>query len=170
MPHTVRLTREKFLEDRQGRTFSDVLDDPEQPFDVVLAFFNSAERQRRMEDSEIHHDRPALAGVVREFESQPSISDFFTSQHPRRAKRLRQAVGVVARIIMENRGWKKTGRKGCLGVRARVAEGAETAGPHHNTGGLALWFLRAERYQPIDGIPFRSVPERAQGIESGAAE
>lgn len=170
MPPTVRLTREKFLEDRQGRTFSDVLDDPEQPFDVVLGFFDSAERQRRMEDSEIHHDRPALAGVVREFEAQPPINDFFTSRDSRRSKRLRQAVGVVVRIIMENRGWKKTGKKGCLGVRAHVSKGVETAGPSHNTGGLALWFLRAERYQPIAGTPFRSVPERAQGIEYEAAE
>ena len=67
-PTTVRVTRKGFLEDPQGRTFSDVLDDPEQPFDEVLTFFSNPERQRRMEDSEVHHDRPALAGVVRELE------------------------------------------------------------------------------------------------------
>ena len=33
MPRTVRITRNEFLEDRQGRTFADVLNDPEQPFD-----------------------------------------------------------------------------------------------------------------------------------------
>jgi len=165
MPRTVCLTREKFLEDRQGRTFSDVLDDPEQPFDDVLAFFNDAERQRRMEESEIHHDRPALSGVVRELESQPSIDAFLSSQHPRRTKRLRQAVGVVVRIIMEQRGWMKTGRKGSLGVRANVAKGTKTPGAYHNTGGLALWFLRAERYRPINGKPFRSVKKRAEEIE-----
>jgi hypothetical protein len=161
MPRIVRLTRKKFLEDRQGRTFSDVLDDAEQPFDDVLTFFNDTGRQRRMEESEIHHDRPALAGVVREFESHPTFDAFFSSKHPRRAKRLRQAVGVVVRIIMEQRGWRKTGKKGSLGVRARVAKGTETPGAYHNTGGLAFWFLRAERYQPVDGFPFRSVKERS---------
>ena len=29
-----------FFQDRQGRTFADVLNDPGQPFDAVLAFFN----------------------------------------------------------------------------------------------------------------------------------
>ncbi len=166
MPSTVRLTRKKFLEDRQGRTFSDVLDAPDQPFDDVLAFFSDAGRQRRMEESEIHHDRPALAGVVREFEAQPSINAFFSSQHPRRAKRLRQAVGVVVRIIMQQRGWNKTGKKGSLGVRRRITKGTDAPGTYHNTGGLALWFLRAERYQPAEGTPFRSVRERSEEVDS----
>lgn len=163
MPRAVRITRKEFLEDRQGRTFADVLNDPEQPFDDVLAFFDDPGRQRRMEESEIHHDRPALAGVVRELEAQPAIDQFFACKHPRRTKRLRQAVGVVVRIIMEQRGWKKTGKKGSLGVRANVAKGTTTPGAYHNTGGLAFWFLRAERYKyGTDGMPFRSVKERAE--------
>ncbi len=167
MAGTVRLTRRKFLEDRQGRTFADVFEDPDQPFDDVLTFFNDGGRQRRMEESEVHHDRPALAGVVREFEALPAVNAFFSTGHPRRAKRLRQAVGVVVRIIMEQRGWQKTGRKGSLGVRSRLAEGLEAPGAYHNTGGLALWFLRAERYRPVEGIRFRSVKARAAGIEAG---
>jgi hypothetical protein len=164
MPRTVRITRKRFLEDRQGRTFSDVLDDLEQPFDEVLAFFNDLDRQRRMEESETHHDRSALAGVVRELEAQPAIDRFLGFQHPRRTKRLRQAVGVVVRIIMEKRGWKKTGRKGSLGVRAKVAKGSKTPGAYHNTGGLAFWFLRAERYERMEGMPFRSVRQRAEEL------
>ena len=164
MARTVRVTRREFLGDRQGRTFADVLDDPEQPFDEVLDFFNDAERQRRMEEAEIHHDRPALAGVVRELEMQPAVDDFLASKDPRRTKRLRQAVGVVVRIIMEQRGWKKTGKKGSLGVRANVAKGTRTPGAYHNTGGLAFWFLRAERYELVDGMPFRSVRERAESV------
>jgi hypothetical protein len=155
------ITRERFCEDRQGRTFSDVLNDPEQPFDEVLAFFNDSDRQRRMEDAEMHHDRPALSGVVRELEAQPAIDRFLASKDPGRTKRLRQAVGVVVRIIMEQRGWRKTGKKGSLGVRANVARGTTTPGAYHNTGGLAFWFLRAERYELIDGMPFRTVRERA---------
>ena len=112
------ITRQQFLEDRQGRTFADVLNDAEQPFDQALAFFSEADRQRRMEESELHHNRPPLAGVVRELESLTEIDRFLATMHPRRTKRLRQAVGVVVRIIMERRGWKKTGKKGSLGVRA----------------------------------------------------
>lgn len=162
MVRTIRVTRKTFIEDRQGRTFSDVLDDPEQPFDDVLSFFNDGERQRRMEEAEIHHDRPALSGVIRELESQPNIDRFLETKHPRLTKRLRQAVGVVVRIIMEQRGWRKTGKKGSLGVRAAVAKGNRTPGAYHNTGGLAFWFLRAERYELIDGMPFRNVRERSE--------
>lgn len=170
IPHAVRVTRKEFLKDRQGRTFSDVLDDKEQPFDAILAFFDDAQRQRRMEEAEIHHDRAALAGVVRELEAQPAIDQFLASKDPRRTKRLRQAVGVIVRMIMEQRGWKKTGRKGSLGVRAAVARGSRTPGAYHNTGGLAFWFLRAERYELVQGMPFRLVRERAEQNKEDARE
>ena len=157
-----RVTREDFLEDLQGKTFADVLNDPEQPFDNVLEFFDEADRQRRMEESELHHDRSPLAGVVRELESQPGIDQFLAGVHARRTIRFRQAVGVLVRMIMELRGWRKTGRKGSLGVRA--ARAART--PAHNTGGLAFWFIRAERYERSQGMPFRSVRERCQELDS----
>lgn len=165
----VTITRQDVLEDRQGRTFADVLNDPEQPFDAVLEFFNEEQRQRRMEESEIHHNRPPLAGVVRELESQPPVDAFLSSQHPRRTKRLRQAVGVVVRMIMNRLGWKKTGKKGSLGVRAAVAPRTPTPGAYHNTGGLAFWFLRAERYEQQDGKPFPSVRERARKLQAPLA-
>jgi hypothetical protein len=156
-----RVTRNAFLEDRQGAKFADVVNDPEQPFDSVLAFFNDADRQRRMEETELHHNRAPLAGVVRELESQPDIDRFLTGVHARRSTRLRQAIGVLVRMIMERRGWQKTGKKGSLGVRA-----AQTTGtPSHNTGGLAFWFIRAERYVRAEGMPFRSVQERCQECE-----
>ena len=157
-----RVTRTEFLKDRQGKTFIDVLNDPEQPFDAVLSFFNDANRQRRMEESELHHDRPPLAGVVRELESQPVIDRFLAGVHARRNARFRQAVGVLVRLIMERRGWRKTGRKGSLGVRASRATGT----PAHNTGGLAFWFIRAERYERNDGMPFDSVKMRARKLAS----
>jgi hypothetical protein len=158
----VVISRQDFLQDRQGRTFADVLGDPEQPFDVVLAFLSDEPRQRRMQESEMHHDRAPLAGVVRELEAQPAIDAFLSTQHPPRTKRLRQAVGVVVRMIMERLGWKKTGKKGSLGVRAKVAPRTATPGAYHNTGGLAFWFLRAERYERPDGTPFPSVRDRAR--------
>jgi hypothetical protein len=163
---SVIITRTEFLEDRQGRTFADVLNDPDQPFEEVLKFFNDPDRQRRMEESEIHHDRAPLAGVVRELESQPAVNQVLATQHPRRNQRLRQAIGVLVRIIMERRGWRKTGKKGSLGVRSATAPGT----PRHNTGGLAFWFIRAERYEQKQGIPFPSVRERCQEIESVAGQ
>jgi hypothetical protein len=162
-----RITRKDFLEDRQGRTFADVLNDAEQPFDAVLEFFNDKDRQRRMEESEIHHARPALAGVVRELEALGPVDQFLGAQHPRRTKRLRQVVGVVVRMIMEGRGWKKTGRKGSLGVRAAISGRTSQPGSYHNTGGLAFWFLRAECYQREAGMPFRSVGQRRRAHDAG---
>jgi len=158
----IRVTRKDFLEDRQGRTFADVLDDADQPFDRVLEFFNDGRRQQRMEDSEVHHDRPALAGVVRELESLEPLNRFLATMHPRRTKRLRQVVGVVVRIIMEQRGWQRTGRKGSLGVRAKISGQRNRPGTYHNTGGLAFWFLRAERYELKAGMPFQSVRQRSR--------
>ena len=161
----VRVTRDDFLQDRQGKTFSDVVNDPEQPFDKVLEFFNDADRQRRMEESELHHDRSPLAGVVRELESQIAIDQFLAGVHARRNARLRQAIGVLVRIIMERRGWQKTGRKGSLGVRAS----GTVRSPAHNSGGLAFWFVRAERYERAEGMPYRPVRERHQELAPAPA-
>lgn len=164
MPKTV-ITQQEFVKDSQGRTFADVVNDEQQPFANVLEFFNDQDRQRRMEDSEIHHDRPPLAGVVRELESQPPIDEFLAGVHARRNTRLRQAVGVLVRMIMERRGWQKTGRKGSLGVRAACAP--KTA--NHNTGGLAFWFIRGERYKRAEGMPFRSVRDRCRAFEPASS-
>ena len=101
-------------------------------------------------------------------ESLPAIDDFLDSKHPQRSKRLRQAVGVLVRIIMERRGWRKTGKKGSLGVRAALTS-ASSPGAYHNTGGLAFWFLRAERYEPLDGAPFRTGRERNQNRQKRTA-
>lgn len=160
---TCELTREEFLGDDLGVRFADVANDPEQPFAEVLEFFSDPGRQRRMEESELHHDRAPLAGVVRELEANPVIDRFLRQAQVRRNTRFRQAIGVVVRIIMERRGWQKTGRKGSLGVRATGA--ART--PAHNTGGLAFWFIRAERYELPDGMPYRSVQERCRELDSG---
>jgi hypothetical protein len=156
----VTITKDDFVNDRQGRTFADVLENPDQPFDELLVFFSDENRQRRMEEAETHHDRPALAGVVRELESQPDLDGFLATAEPRYAKRFRQSVGVLVRMIMESRGWRKTGRKGSLGVRTKTDAQTKSVGTSHNTGGLAFWFLRAERYEPESGLPFMTVKQR----------
>ena len=161
----VTVTRVDFLSDRQGKTFADVVNDPQQPFDAVLEFFDNEDRQRRMEEAELHHDRSPLAGVVRELEAEPAIDEFLAGVQTKRNTRFRQAIGVLVRMIMEQRGWRKTGRKGSLGVRAAGA--AQT--PAHNTGGLAFWFIRAERYERVAGMPFQTVRARCQELESPAS-
>ena len=158
----LRITRKEFLEDLQGKTFADVVNDAGQPFEAVLQFFSDGNRQRRMEESELHHDRSPLSGVVRELEAQPEIDRFFAGPDAKRSTRLRQAIGVVVRIIMERRGWRKTGRKGSLGVRAA----GNRLAPAHNSGGLAFWFIRSERYERTEGMPFLSVRERCQRFEA----
>ncbi len=160
----ITITRDDFFKDRQGRTFADVLNDPQQPFSDVLTFFNDTDRQRRMLESEIHHDRAPMAGIVRELEAQPKIGQFLSEVHPQRTQRLRQAIGVLVRMIMESQGWKKTGKKGSLGVRAEAVK----ASPAHNTGGLAFWFLRAERYEMEQGMPYRTVAERRKALKPAA--
>src|SRR4026209_2943199 len=147
---TVSITREIFLADRQGRTFSDVVTGSERAFAAALEFFSDSDRHRRMEESEIHHDRAPMAGVVRELESVPAINRFLSRIHPRRSQRFRQSIGVLIRMIMEQRGWEKTGKKGSLGVRNKAAAGR----PRHNTGGLSFWFIRAERYANKQQKPF----------------
>lgn len=161
MPNT-RVTRGDFLEDPHGKTLADVANDPPQAFDELLGFFNDADRQRRMEEAELHHDRSPLAGVVRELESLPGVDQLLGSVDSRRNARYRQTVRVLVRMIMERRGWRKTGRAGSLGVRA--AGTPMTAS--HNSNGLALWFVRTERYERLEGMLFRSVRERCRELES----
>lgn len=151
----IKTTIEKFLNYPHGKNFRDVATDPKQPFDFVIRFFDNRERQIRMEDAEVHHDRPPLAGVIREFESQPVIEQFLSKANNKRNTRFRQAVGVLVRMIMEARGWRKTGRKGSLGVRTSPTKGQAA----HNSGGLSFWFIRAERYELIEGMPYAKVKD-----------
>lgn len=166
MTKSVQILSEEFLQDRQGRTFSDLLGDSPQILAELLAFFNDENRQRRMQEAEIHHDRAALAGVVRELECHPAVDALLSANDPRRSQRLRQAVGVLVRMIMEKLGWQKTGKKGSLGVRSDAPQHA----PYHNTGGLAFWFLRAERYELVGGMPYVTVKKRCRGLRNSRKE
>ena len=47
-------------------------------------------------------------------------------------------------------------------MRAEASPGR----PSYNKGGLAFWFVRAERYEPTTGVPFRTVPQRKQELEA----
>lgn len=102
-----------------------------------------------MEESEIYHDWAPRTGVVRELDSQPDIEQFLAAADAKRAMRLRQAIHVLVRIMMERRGGRRTGKKGSLGVRAVRDLGALA----HNTGGLAFWSFAASVMKENKGRP-----------------
>jgi hypothetical protein len=156
----VTITKEDFARDRQGRTFADIYTSSDVPFSDVLTFFGDLNRQRRMIESELHHDRAPIAGVVRELEAQPKIDHFLSQVHAQQTQRLRQAIGVLVRMIMEQHGWQKTGKKGSLGVRAKPDKKLAS----HNRGGLAFWFLRAERYELKSGMPYQTAAARHRSM------
>lgn len=87
---------DQFAADRQGRRYADVL--KQDLFRSILAFFDDPERQRRMVESELHHDRPALAGVVRELEHRDDLNEFFGKNPGHVTTRFRQAIGVLVRV------------------------------------------------------------------------
>jgi hypothetical protein len=152
-----QLTTAEFLADRQGSRFPDVVEDRRLGFQALLGFFNDPARRVRMEDAEREHDRPALAGVVRELENAEPFRSFFAHYDGHTTRRVRQAVGVIVRMVMEQRGWRKSGRKGSLGQRARVPARTTEPGAYHNTSGLSWWFTRAERYEKPGETPYPSV-------------
>lgn len=129
-PETIRLrsemaTKDDFGEDRQGKRFQDIAS--MRGFEAVFRFFDDHERRERMWDSEFWHERPAFAGVVKEFENDLEIADFYLRLTPKQAIRFRQAVGVVIKVVMRRAGMGPTGKRGSLAA-------------------LSDWFKRSERY------------------------
>lgn len=138
----VIITENEFLADLAGSRYLDVVRGTPGEFAETIAFFNDEDRQKRMADSEIHHDRPALAGVVCELEHEAWFDDFMRLNDCHKTYRLRQAIGVITRMIMTARGFRTTGRNGSLGQRGKVSTGEKSSGAYHNIGGLSLWFTR----------------------------
>lgn len=149
-----QITAEIIAGDQIGRRFTDVVNDSRINFQGWLDFFNRPEIQQRMQDSEIHHDRPALAGVVKELEATPAFRDYLGGLDSHITARGRQAIGVITYIIMEGLGWQRTGRKGSLGQRKSVRPWTNTPGGYENKSGISRWFTKAERYKPSGGYPY----------------
>ncbi len=106
------VTRQEFLQDRQGRLLSDVLDDPEQPLDTLLDFFNRPDRQRQMEEAETYYRKAPAAAVVRDLEVLPDVQTFLSAAGPKRKARFEHAVAVIVRMIMERLGWEVVPKNG----------------------------------------------------------
>jgi len=109
-------TRHDDLQNRQGKTVADMLNDSKQPFDALFDFSICEGRKRPMPAFETHQERIPLAEVVRDSEAQPPIEDFFSLEATHGTKRSRQAVAVATRLSMERHGWKQTGERSSLWV------------------------------------------------------
>lgn len=140
------ITLKEFQNDSQGRTFTDVLNDKRINYAEIIKFFNDPARKLRMEDSETHHNRPALAGVVKELEERPNVDRFFRENDGHTTTRFKQCIGTLVRVHMEKLGWSKTGTKGSLGKRHQTEPNTTTPGAYFNDRGVSRWFTRAERY------------------------
>lgn len=140
------ISRADFENDHYGRKFADVLNDSRIDFNEAIDFFNNDARQIRLIDSEEHHDRPAFAGTVVEFEEHPTFKAFLSNYDAHSTQRFRQAIGVLVKLHMESMGYRTTGRKGALGTRKFVPSGTTKPGAYVNKHGLAKWFTKAERF------------------------
>ncbi len=104
------------LQNRQGKTVNDLLNDSERSLDGTRNFSICGGRQLPVEDSEIHPERTSLAGEELESVAQPPTKDFFASEAPHGTKQSRQAVGVATQLSLERHGWKQTGEPSPLRV------------------------------------------------------
>ena len=91
------------LQNHQGKTVNDLLNDSEQSLDGTLDFSICGGRQLPVADAEIHPERTCLAGQE-EPVAQPPTKDFFASEAPHGTKQSRQAVDVATQLSMELHG------------------------------------------------------------------
>ena len=77
----------------------------------LFELLNSPANEQRLVDAEMHN-LPALAGVVRFIEADPTIERILVSGPL--GFRFRQSVGVAVKLKMAKLGWRSTGRKGTV--------------------------------------------------------
>lgn len=128
--YEMKITQAKVLAHKQGVLFTQTLLDNEKMFAKIFAFLSQSAIQLRMQDAEIHHNRPALSGMVWELERIPEVKAFFENNPPKDTLRFRQCMGVITKIVMQDLGWKRTGTKAAVGT------------------GVSQYFQKAERYTP----------------------
>ena len=134
-----------FLADSHGARFQDVLKDADLDFISTIDWLNSSDVNTRLELAEIHFDMPAIAGILREYESMPRIKRYYESRDPKQTQRSRQAMGVLIKLHMIKKGWAPTRTKGPLGRRESKTV---TVGVYNTERSFSRYFLSAERYSP----------------------
>ena len=123
----VPITLADFLADPHGKRFTDVVNSKKFNFNGMIEFFNDRERQHMMLICATRFGFPALAGVIKELEQHPSFAFLASDKHE--TIRLRQAIGVLAKVIMEKNGHTKTGNKGSLCSLSKYFTVAEIYAP-----------------------------------------
>lgn len=104
---------DNFLKDPRGKRYSDVINDPRFNFEAMVQFFDNQARQQRMIDAQPHFQVPPLGGVVKELEQDPAFA-FLGNADKSQTRRLRQVIGVIVKVVMEQLGYKRAGKKGSL--------------------------------------------------------
>ncbi len=158
-------TKQEFLDSKQGSKYSDVERDSGITLSRLVDFLQDPNRQDRLVSAEMHFDLPALAGVVRELEQQEWFHGYMMDGNSDHTYRLRQATGVLVKMVMLEKGFQTTGKKGMLGQRSKTSTSNSTKQTPHNRSGISLWFKCSERYVPRDGTRWLTVAERASDIE-----
>lgn len=126
------LSMTDFERDAQGRTYADVLSNPafRAALEDALDVMQDPAVLLRMFDAELHHDRPALAGALKDLEARPAflraVQGRTREENP--IRRLKMAYGVACRLVMEAHAWRKSASDGSL-------------------AGVGQWFGRARRYE-----------------------
>ena len=139
----MRIEFDEFARNTLGRPFDGPLARDTLP--QLLTFVSDDDRLRRMEEAEVHHDRPALAGVILELETHPLFRDQFQDM------RFRKALGAMVTFVMMSRGWKPVcsacGQAGLgsrhvksrMGVSKQLRQAARFAPPDTNATLAATW-------------------------------
>jgi hypothetical protein len=130
----VMLDRSDLAANPHVRRYGDVFRALGRQLDQWIDFFNDPRRQQRLIDAEIHHRRPALAGIVVELEAHPAFRRIAAANRDA-TRRYRQTIGVIVKLIMAGLGWEPAGRKGFLGGG--------------RSKGLSRYFGRAEHYRRV---------------------
>ena len=145
----MNMTDDDFLAHKHGKWFWDLERGNSGIVREVLDFFQAPDRVRRMMESEVHHDRPALYGVVRELLHLPRLQtmELMEDAALRHRRRMAQFFGAVVKVVMEQHGWLPRGHKASLGKNGIIRRG--------------------ERYMPPKGYPDRGLwVEANPGLEA----
>lgn len=100
-----------FSQDPHAAKYRGELDAHPDAFERLFALLNDPANEQRLIDAEMH-DLPALAGVVRFIEADPTIERILAGGPS--GFRFRQTVGVTIKLKMARLGWRTTGRKGTV--------------------------------------------------------
>ncbi|MBI2703752.1 MAG: hypothetical protein HYX32_00465 [Actinobacteria bacterium] len=106
-----RLREGDFAQDSHAAKYRGEFDAHPEAMRQLIHVLNEPANEQRLLDAEAH-GMPALAGIVRQVEGDPSIETVLKAGT--KGYRFRQTVGVAITLKMSRLGWKATGRKGTV--------------------------------------------------------